>query len=304
MYELSAIKDKFENIFYVIYYNKKYDELFVIPKYIFKNNSYKKIKNIDEILRVIDYPLIKKSKFLKREAIIFPIEEIRIIYNPLAKLKKILKEPRDEIEKRVKEFIELLIEVSVEDENNFGIGGSILLSLHNSESDMDLAYYGPNPLKVYLTLKKLRESKILDELTEQDTMKLYKERGLESLIDFKTFNYLEKRKIIEGRFKDRIYSIKFLNKEEYEPYKVLGTFEAEVQVKDDSKGFLFPSVYKVEDINGNEYEVIVFKLRYTESMKKGERAIIRGQLEKGKKGESRIIIQSPSDFIKPILELS
>src|SRR5579875_705947 len=301
MLELTGIKDKFDNIFYVIYFNEKYNELFIIPKYIKINDTYIKIKDINEILKIVDYPLLKKSKFLKRDALIFPFEEIKLVYNPIAKLKRILKEPRDESEKRVKEFVELLAEESGESTASFGIGGSILLGLHRPDSDMDIAYYGKEPFKVYFALKKLREKKELDALPEEYMLKLYKEREAEEIMDYKTFELLEQRKLIEGKFKDKIYSIKFVNRKEYEPSLVLGDFETNVIIEDDSQNFLFPSIYQVKDISGKRFDVISFKLRYAEMLKKGEHALIRGQLEKDKQGNMRVVIQSNKDYIKPLL---
>ncbi|MDT7891158.1 MAG: hypothetical protein RQ952_00255 [Thermoproteota archaeon] len=300
MLELAAIKDKYDNIYYVIYYNPKYDELFVLPKYIKENEKYHKIKNIEEFIKKVDYNITKKSKYLKREAIILEKSQIKVYYNPIAKLKRIFKEPNDDVEKVVKEFVELIASEAKEELGNFGIGGSILVGLHKEDSDMDIAYYGKNPEIVYKALKNLRERGILMPLSREDLIKLYQERELTNIIEFPLFELLERRKIIEGRFKDRIYSLKFILRKNLEPSRILGKKEIEIEIINDSKSFFFPSVYSARSKNSEEYTIVSFKLRYCEMLKKGEIALVRGNLEKGKEGEYRIVIQDHNDFIKPL----
>lgn len=297
MHELASVKDEKNIIYYVIYHNKKYNELFVIPKYL--NN--KKIKDVNEIVKILDFQIIKESKYLKRKAMILPLHKIKVYYNPIARLKKLIKEPRDETELRVKELVELLVEESGEELSNFGIGGSILIGLHGKNSDIDLAYYGEKNEKIYSALLKLREEKVLRPLDEEELIKLYKERKLEKIIEFNLFKNIEKRKIIEGKFKDKVYSIKPILRKDFEPYRVLGIRKYEFAIKDDSLSYTFPSIYKAERINkGDIYEIISYKLRYSEMLKKGERAYVKGMLEEDKTGRLRLILQSDEDYIKPI----
>ncbi len=297
MRELAAIKDEKGIIYYVIYYNKKYNELFVVPKYL--NN--KKIENINKIINKLDFPIIKESKYLKRKAILFPIYKIKVYYNPISKLKRIMEEPRDETELRVKELVEFLVEESKEELRNFGIGGSILIGIHNKDSDIDLAYYGENHERVYQALLKLREKNILRPLDEEDIIKLYNERKLENVIEFDLFKNIEKRKKIEGRFKDKIYSIKLILNKDFEPRKVLGIREYEFIIRDNSLSYTFPSVYKAERIDNTEiYEIVSYKFRYSEMLKNGEKVSVRGMLEEDKTGSVRLVLHSNEDYIKPI----
>lgn len=298
MHELAAIKDINDNIFYIIYYNKKYNELFVIPKYKKINENYTKIKNKEEIYE--NYKsLIKKSKYLKREAMIMKKSLIKIYYNPIARLKEIYNNPKDKLEEKVKMLVEILMERSKEDLESFGIGGSILVSLHREESDIDLAYYGKEYEKIYNVLKELRKEKILKELNDEFIKKLYLERNMNKIIEFEKFEKIEKRKIIEGTFENTIYSIKIIYNYEEEPLKLIGNYKGILEVIDSSLSYTFPSIYIARN-SENTYKVISYKLRFTEMAFKGEKILVRGKLEKGKRGDMRIIIAEEGDYIMPV----
>jgi len=296
--EGSAVEDKDGNIYYVSYYNEKYEELFVIPKYIKNKKEYLKIKYFKNKFLKKFSNIYTYSNFLKRKTFILPIENVKVYYNPIARLKQIINEPKDKIENTVKELVELLIEFSNEEIENFGIGGSILVNKYTEDSDIDLIYYGKESKKVYEILKELRERKIFLPIKEKYLRKLYFERDLRKLLSYDKFKKIEKEKLTEGFYKEFLYSIKFVNRNIKEVEEVKGKFEGEVKVIDCSNSYLFPSEYIVKDEKNEEiYKLISFRIRFVEILKENEKVIISGRLEKVN-NEKQIVINEREGYIK------
>jgi len=304
--EGSAVKDKFGNIFYVSYYNDKFEELYVIPKYYKKGNTYVKINSkeeLNEFLKKLNYKLLCYSKYLRRKTFILPLELIEIYYDPIARLKEILWNAKDEHERKVIRIIEEIKIEGFKDVENFGIEGSVLVSLHNKNSDIDLVYYGDFKEELYNVLISLREKGKTNPLGDSMLKRLYYEREFQKYMSYNLFKQLEQRKVCEGKFLNTQYSIKMINRLLYEEVKANKYFSDTIEVINAKNSYLFPSIYKVKSLkDGSEYDVINFRIRYMELLKEGEKAKIKGLLELNENSKRLILIEKNS-YIRPILSI-
>jgi len=184
-----------------------------------------------------------------------------------------------------------------------GITGSILVRLHTPASDIDPIVYGSETCyKVYLTLKSLlkdRESPVkpysLKELKE-----LFDFRSKDTAMHFEDFVRTESRKVLQGKFLGRDYFIRFVKDwneidEKYGAilYKPEGYAKIKATVVEDSEAIFTPCCYKigkVEVLEGTRIksieEIVSFRGRFCEQVKKGETVIAQGKVEKlQKEGE-------------------
>ncbi len=303
--EGSAVKDKFGNIYYVSYYNQKDDELYVIPKYLKKGNSYVKIINkelLNDLLNKVDYKLICYSKFLKRRTFILPLEVIEVYYDPLIRIKEIIYNPTDDHEKKIASFINDIINGGFFDLEKVGIEGSTLVSLHNKSSDIDLIYYGEYKENLYNTLLNLRKKGTTNPIEGMELKKLYYEREFHRYFSYEMFKKIEQRKLCEGKYRNTQYSVKILNRSIIGDEIKSNKYKTDiVEVIDATYNYLFPSIYKVKSLrNGEEYEIINFRIRYLEMLKEKDKAKIKGLLEVSEKGK-RFILTERDSYIKPII---
>lgn len=302
--EGSAVKDKFGNIYYVTSFNEKYEELYVIPKYLKKGNSYVKINNeelLKEFINRLDYKLLRFSKYLKRKTFILPLEVIQVYYDPYERLKEILWQANDDHEKKVANIIGEISNAGFKDIEKFGIEGSTLISLHGKNSDIDIVYSGDLKEKLYETLIHLRKIGKTKPLDDQNLKKLYYEREFRGIISYNVFKFLERRKVCEGEFLNTQYSIKMINKISSSEINNSKFFSDIIEVKSAKEGYLFPSVYRVKSLNdGSEYDIVNFRIRFMEFLKEGEKAKVKGLLEMNENSKRLILIERNS-YIKPLL---
>lgn len=252
-----------------------------------------------------------------------PLENVSKHYKPIERLKEIYQKfpVLDKIEKEALEMVLLIIDEANISLNNIGISGSILVNLHNNFSDIDLVIYGKeNCFKVYEALNRIIErNNFIKRYSNEDLEKLHNFRVKDTNISFEDFLKVEKRKILQGKFKNRDYFIRFIKEfneinERYgdKTFMPIGYTCLKAKVIDDSDSIFTPCYYiidEVEYMDNSNYkplkQIISFRGRFCEQAKKGEKIIARGKIEKvSSKNEEYyqlVIGENVEDFM--ILEL-
>ena len=271
-----------------------------------------------------------------------PKERVRRIHDPCQKLAELRRrDGRDDLEEKAVAFGDLLADRAKVPESSIGISGSILVGLHTPCSDLDAVVYGSeNCRAVHGALQKLldepplppapllppkvggieggrapRGGREVRRLNEEEMRELYASRSQDTPMDFEDFARLEGRKVIQGRFQDCEYFIRFVKMpaevgENYgdRRYTSLGQAEIEATVADASQAIFTPCIYGVEDVKftdgpevGDVREIASFRGRFCEQAREGERVIARGKLERvvAKEGKvyHRLLLGGPGDFM-------
>lgn len=249
-----------------------------------------------------------------------PTELIKHHYDPLKKPVELRgRKVLDEAESGALELIELLKERSNIGWSSIGISGSILVRLHRPNSDIDLIVYGSkNCLSVYEVLRVMltEEKGPLRPYEIEDLKSLYKSRSMDNIMPLKEFIKIEKRKLLQGRFEDREYFIRFVKdwsevKEDYGDilYKSMGYAKVVSTIIDDSEAIFTPCRYEIDEVQVMEgrkvtpiKEIASFRGRFCEQARIGERVEAQGKLEEVRKGDGtryyRLLLGGrPTDYI-------
>jgi len=281
------------------------------------------------------YPLNERDKFLSEnypEYIYFdpvfnrllegiPIENIYKHYKPEEKLREMRQRFKNltGIEKTAFELVKLLKEKAGIPWNKIGVSGSLLVDLHGENSDIDLVIYGtPNCMKVYEALKHIMPFEpFINNYTEDGLKRLYRFRVKSAEVSFEQFIKTEKRKIMQGEFKDIDYFLRFVKdwheiNEKYgeKIYIPIGKARIKARVINDTEALFTPCKYIVDNVSflqGNTVapltEVVSFRGRFCEQARTGENIIAQGVIEKILQPDSnfhyyRLIIGGkPEDFM-------
>ncbi|RLI22400.1 hypothetical protein DRO54_01320, partial [Candidatus Bathyarchaeota archaeon] len=204
-----------------------------------------------------------------------------------------------------------------------GISGSLMVGLHTPNSDIDLLVYGSdNCRKVYSAIKNLLEDSScpLKPYSLDELRRLFDFRSKDTLMSFEDFARVESRKILQGKFMQTDYYIRFVKdwneiEEKYGDvrYKNFGYGKIEAIVKDDSESIFTPCTYKIENVKVLEgpkvepiMEVASFRGRFCEQVKKGEKIVAQGKIEQVTKKDGtmyyRLLIgNKPTDYLIPKL---
>ncbi len=283
--------------------------------------KFKKIYSMNEKFSFLEenYPkYVKFSEKINKKIQFVKSSEIKRIYNPKEKLKKIIEnKPDNPLKLKTLDFVEELLEQGVNIEN-LGITGSILTELHTQNSDIDLIGYGfEEGKKIYSALDKLRkkESKI-SPYNRQGAEKIAKFRWKNSPLDLKAFLSIEKNKILHGKFENKDYFFRLARQpkeSEYEfentSFRRIGTAKIRGRIKDDKYSIFTPNKYpidckKIENQENLEIEnIFSYRGKFTEQAKKNEEILAEGRLEKinyenGTK--TRMILGKPKEYMIPI----
>jgi predicted nucleotidyltransferase len=285
------------------------DRVFAYVRYIEDPNGdrerngkkYKKIYSLNErdsFLRK-NYPqYLYFDPYLNRIIESVPLINISKHYKPIERLKEMYKKfpVLDKIEKEAMEMVLLLIEEANISLNNIGISGSILVNLYNNFSDIDLIIYGKeNCLKIYKTLNEIIGKNIfIKRYSIEDLKKLYDFRVKDTNISFEDFLKVEKRKVFQGKFKNRDYFIRFIkefeeNNEKYgdKTFIPMGYTCIKAKVIDDSDSIFTPCCYIIDEVKYMDNlnykplkQIISYRGRFCEQARIGEKIIAQGRIEK------------------------
>jgi len=252
-----------------------------------------------------------------------PAHDVRKLHRPSERLQEIREFERpDALESRALQLTDLLAERADIKTEGIGISGSLLVKLHKTSSDIDVIIYGSkNCLKVRSTLANL--------LNERNSpVRPYDEKGLRSLFDFRSKDTLmsfedfvrtESKKVMQGKFFDTDYFVRFVKEwdevgEKYGDvqYKNVGNATIEAMVIDDSEAIFTPCTYGIANVRflkGSRFEpvkeVVSFRGRFCDQANVGERILACGKIEQvtdGRNGSRhfRLLVGNNfEDFIVP-----
>jgi len=252
-------------------------------------------------VRNIDLPLIPRSRVIR-------------YYLPELRLFELLSGPRDALEKKTKQLVTNLAEVSGIPTSLFGISGSILTEMHNpSLSDINLLIFGAkNAWRLHNSVEDLFRAKILKPYTKREIAE-WQTRQTKTLgipeIYSKNLAWSRWRR---GRINGTPYSLNPVRTdseitEEYESliYNTLGIVEFTAKVVNDLDSLFLPARYNVDDVIIHEgpsnlssiTEVVSFEGVFAGAVRKGDRIRVRGTAEavhntKEKKISYQVVIGS------------
>lgn len=214
-----------------------------------------------------------------KKVISAPLSSIRKVYVPsdcllsLARLKR-----KDVLQQLTLSFIRLLSSESGIDLNDFGVHGSVALSMHSPKSDIDIVVYGSQNFRVL--------EKTVDRLVEAGTL------------SYQSNNRLDSARRFKGKYGGRIFMYNAIRKPEeiktrygMLKYSPLSPVRFTCTVKDDDEAMFRPAIYKIEDykpidsvsslLKSDIPELVVSMIGcYRNVAKKGDRIRVCGMLER------------------------
>jgi 2-amino-4-hydroxy-6-hydroxymethyldihydropteridine diphosphokinase len=227
-----------------------------------------------------------------------PRIEVRHIYDPCQRLQQLAEQSAaSDLQKDAVSFARLLQEKSGAPLSCFGISGSLLIGLQNEFSDLDISIFGEqNCYRVYQALGELLDDASREELSRLDNQgmtDLFKERSAEAGMNFPDFLELESRKVNQGRFRDRIYFVRFIRslQESGECYGEVrytqaGRVEIAATIANDQNAIFTPCKYSLSDVRALEgrpiddlTEIVSFRGRFCEQARAGETILASGAME-------------------------
>jgi predicted nucleotidyltransferase len=226
-----------------------------------------------------------------------PRQLVRTVYDPchyVATLRR--RGPADPVEEHALKLVELLRETAGVPLENLGISGSVLISMHRPDSDIDLIVYGEAEGRaVHQALTCL-----LDDLlgpvrrpNRKEMAMLHAEHHADTPLFADDFARLQARKVNEGYFRGRQYFIRFVKwpAEAGESYgdrrfEPLGTAKIRARVMDDQDAIFTPCRYAVAEVTfldgptvADVREMVSFRGRFSDQVRAGKWAVARGSLE-------------------------
>jgi len=253
-----------------------------------------------------------------------PKDRIVRHYIPEQRLRDVIRNPKNVLERRLEELTKMLVDSGVE-LGFLGVTGSILLGIHQPFSDIDLTVYG------------MKNSKHARQFLEEAVKK--RKNGLNSFQGSLLKNWIKSkvekhpitvddaRRILSrkwnmGVFKGVRFSIHPVRLEhEAEPYgarlyRPRGEITIRATVSDASESMFLPAIYKIRDvevIEGPKVEDLVeacsYESLYDSLAEEGERIQVRGRLElvidrREKREYYRVLVGSleggGKEYIKPL----
>lgn len=212
-----------------------------------------------------------------------PINEIEFIYNPIEKIRSILK--KNHQTEVVKEFINLLYKCF--EVEKVGISGSYLIDLQTESSDIDIVIYNASreSYEKFCSLVKdvlYKDRKYLEIV--------YRERVQELPIPFDKYVLLEKRRYLEGMYKNTRFFLRLVNTEldNYNKFirRRFGVGVYKIEIIDNEYAIYTPCIYKVkvlDIISGKKLpitELFSYRGRFCEIGYPGDKFIVKGVIEK------------------------
>lgn len=289
-----------------------------------EGGTYKKIYNLSARFKFLEQNLpmyIVYDQVFDEKLCEVPLENVKCHYKPVNRLRELRRsEKLDELERDALAFLELLKEHTNVPWSKMGISGSLLVRLHTSSSDVDpIIYGGKNCRKVYEALKSLiQNSKSrVKSYTIEELQRLFKFRVKDTKMAFKDFVGIEPRKVLQGKFKNRDYFMRFVKdwreiREEYGTiqYRNVGHARVKAEIADDSEAIFTPCNYKLKNVKILEgtstysiEEIASFRGRFCEQARTSETVIAQGKVERvtdnrqNRKHFRLLLGNQPSDYM-------
>jgi len=215
-----------------------------------------------------------------------PVENVKQHYQPVDRLRDLRhRDKLDKAESQALRFAEILVKTVNVSWDKLGISGSIMVRLHTPASDIDPLVYGSKACyKVYSALKSLLEDdkSPVKRYNLKELKKLFDFRSKDTVTSFEDFVRTDSRKVLQGKFVDRDYFIRFVKdwneiEEQYGTilYKPVGYAKIKAKVVDKIDNMEVLEGVHVKPIE----EIVSFRGRFCEQAKNGEMVIAQGKVE-------------------------
>ena len=191
--------------------------------------------------------------------------------------------------------------------NDMGVTGSILISAHNQNSDIDLVFYSRDDFQQARQITQtLIEQGDCFELSEYDWQQSYDRRSCE--LSYSEYLWHERRKFNKAVINQRKFDLSCVSvtKQNSKPlhYKKLKSVVLSVQVINDSLAFDYPAVFLIK--HPQIQAIVSYTATYTGQALAGEWVEVAGLLEQSSDGIKRIVVGSSreahGEYIKVINE--
>ncbi len=227
-----------------------------------------------------------------------PQSAIARVYTSRQRLQELRQQPHlDPVEEASLAFAARLQQISGIPWSSLGVSGSALIGLHTPASDLDMTVHGEQDcwtLQRALSAVLDQDSGELRRLDEAGMHALHEERSGDTHMSYADFIYSERQKVIQGRFRDRTYFIRFLKEpaeygEQYgdRHYTPLGRAEIEAVISDHRNAIFTPCSYGVHAVRSmNEEtipeitEIVSFRGRFCEQARTGDPVRASGTVER------------------------
>lgn len=242
------------------------------------------------------------SKCLDATLQAVPHEQLLRLHDPTEKFQWLVQQSRSELDMLSKCCVELGLAICSGagiSMANLGVSGSILVDLHTVHSDIDLVIYGCDEGKrVYDLMTQLRaQTTIIEGLTfyrEVELQDLYQLRSRSTPITFKDFVRIERKKVLQGKYKGYDFYIRLVYKAEEvgerfkdRCFRNCGDIELKARITEDIDRFFTPCRYVIEDAvlrptstqRLTIAEIVSFRGRFCEAARVGDSVRVRGKLE-------------------------
>ena len=235
-----------------------------------------------------------------------PINLIKEIYYPEQTVTRLLSmESPDNKQSDAIGIINTLLSVGFK-KDYMGITGSIMLDMHNENSDVDIIIYGREQfLKIRKYIKNSLDKGGINSLTQAMWKDTYERR--DCALSFNEFYSHEKRKFNKFIFGNSKIDISAIPKkgEKYKesgPYKKISKDGISSIVTNDTYAYDFPARYL---INHNMIkEVVSYTATYTGQARKGEKIEAAGFVEQDRDGVYRLLVgtsrEAKDEYIRVI----
>ncbi|HIF54689.1 MAG: hypothetical protein ABGX40_01955 [Methylococcales bacterium] len=234
-------------------------------------------------------------------------EQIMTHYQPRHRLKQLLNsQPVDDVEVDLLILCRLFAAQGINLEE-IGVTGSILISVQQKSSDIDLVFYCREAFHLARQVTRLLiQQGECAELSHHDWEASYDRRGCDLTLD--EYLWHEQRKYNKVLINQRKVDLSFVSDSPQETgvtkYKKLQAVTLKVRVTDDSLAFDYPSSYAIH--HPQISFIICYTATYTGQAKTGEWIEVSGVLEQASDGIQRIVVGSSrearGEYIKVVHE--
>ena len=251
-----------------------------------------------------DYLFHSKALDVNIHAI--PIDEIEEIYKPAETVNKLTKiTNKDRKQAAAISAYELILESGI-DANYLGITGSLMLGLHNEDSDIDMVVYDHESfhrIRYFLTEKMDNHHEL--KLSDEMWLDSYSRRNCE--ISFSEYVFHEQRKYNKFCINNTKVDISLVSDEgdsiiEIGPFIKKGREKIRAEIIDDMHAFDLPARYYID--NARIPEIVCHTATYIGQAFNGEKIEATGMVEVDQEGNQRLVIgtsrEAKGEYIKVV----
>ena len=239
------------------------------------------------------------------DANLHAVEISRIVrhHQPRQRLQELMHQPqRDPLEQDLVDLCRLFRQHGL-DLTQTGVTGSLLVGAQQEGSDIDLVCYGRDVFhRCRAIVRDLIGSGRLQDLRDSDWLESYRRRDCS--LSYEDYVWHERRKFNKALINGRKFDLNLIEASvDAHPamYRKCGAVTLQCRILDDSHGFDYPAVYKIE--HETIAAIVCFTATYTGQAVNGETVEVSGILEQSEQG-SHIVVGSTreahGEYIKVI----